>query len=504
MDNFIIAVDIGTQGTKAILFDTDLNIIASAFEGSRLIRPKPGVVWQEADDILSSCVNTLKSLSKQAGEKAKKVCAIGIDSQMAGIMGVAKDGLAATYYDSWLDTRCEPQMKAMREKAGQKVTAITGGPITYTHGPKILWWKENEPQIYYNIAKFVLPHAYVVGRLASLNADSFYFDYTCIQYSGFGDNKNLCWSDELLYLFGIDKNKLPRIVSPYEVVGRLNEEFAKLTCLPSGIPIIAGGGDTASSIFGSGIFDPGTLYDCAGTASVMCSVTDKYIPDTDTETLTMMRSPIDGYWFPLAYINGGGLCLRWVRDNFTGSPNVSYSVLEKECESIPPGSEGLIFIPHFAGRVLPNNPYIRGSFAGLDWKHTRAHLFRASMEGIAYEYHYYLSVLKSLYPNCNFSKMYAAGGGAKSALFNKIKADVLGVSVLPFEMSDAALVGSAVLAGLGTGLYDDYRVPIGNSMKISSEIKPDPDNTTAYEPYTKDYLKLIDTLTPYYANTMLQ
>lgn len=491
----ILAMDIGTQGTKTILFDQEMRILATAFEASRLIQPSPGTVWQEAEDLYGAAVRTIREILAQPGVRPRDIAAISVDSQMAGIMGVSNSGEAVTYYDSWLDARCAPYMKTMREKAGRRVTEITGGPVTYTHGPKILWWKHEHPEVFAKIDKFVLPHGYVVGRMANLTGDDIYFDYTCLQYSGFGDNAHKAWSGELLELFDVPRKKFPRIVSPFEVVGGTSEAFAADTGLPTGIPIVAGGGDTSCSIFGSGLFDKDLLLDIAGTASVMCSVVDAFVPDTAYETLTMMRSPVDGLWYPLAYINGGGLCLKWLRDNITHG---SYEALDAGCGAIPPGSDGLLFIPHFAGRVLPNNPDVKGSFVGLDWKHTDCHLFHAVMEGIAYEYRYYLEVLKKLYPQSKFETMYAAGGGAKSRIFNQIKADVLGVRTIPFTMSESALAGSAVIGGVGVGLFDGYRAPIQRVMQGGEPLHPDPAKHAAYAPFAEAYLQVIDALTPIY------
>jgi xylulokinase len=499
MTHTILAIDIGTQMIKASLFDTDMRIIASAFEPSNLIQPSPGVVWQEADDLYGACVRTVREVLAQPGVDPKAISAIGVASQMAGIMGVADSGEAVTYYDSWLDTRCEPYMKRMRAHAGRKVTEITGGPITYTHGPKVLWWKHEYPEVYRKIGKFVLPHAYVVGRMAGLTGDAFYFDYTCLQYSGFGDNLSKTWSDELLSLFGVEREKFPRIISPFDVVGHVTAAFARETGLLSGIPVVAGGGDTACSIFGSGLFEPGLLFDIAGTASVMCSVVDHFIPDTEFETLTMMRSPVDGFWFPLAYINGGGMCLKWFRDQIA---HTTYEALEADCPRIPPGSEGLLFVPHFAGRVLPNNPHVKGSFLGLDWKHTDAHLFRAIMEGIAYEYRYYLSALQTLYPQRRFHTLHTAGGGSKSTIFNQIKADVLGVNIKPVAISEAGLAGTAVIAGAGVNLFTDYQEPIRKAMAGDEPLMPDAARHAAYTPYAAAYLKAIEALTPLYRDFM--
>jgi xylulokinase len=311
VSSYVIGIDIGTQGTKAALFNEEMELVTTAFEESRLISPKPGTVWQEPDDLYMSCARTIKELLEKSGISSADVAVIGIDGQMAGIMGIDERGQASTYFDSWLDTRCGGQMKEMRRHAGKRIIELSGGPVSYVHGPKILWWKQEHPEAYKNTAKFVLPQAYVVGRMTGLSGEEAYFDYTHLHFSSLADNANKKWSDELLEAFDIDKSKMARIVSPFDVMGKVTAEFAAISGLTEGVPVVAGCGDTAASTFGSGMFERGMILDCAGTASVLCSVVDSFVPDTEHETLTMMRSPVDGLFLPLAYINGGGMCIRW-------------------------------------------------------------------------------------------------------------------------------------------------------------------------------------------------
>lgn len=495
---YLIGIDIGTQGTKGKLFDENMQEISEAFENSCLISPKPGITWQNPDDILGSVLRVIKAMVEKSGVDISDICGVGIDSQMAGIMGIDSEGEAVTIYDSWLDTRCERYVEQMRQTAGREITNITGGPVTYTHGPKILWWKNEQPDTYKRIAKFVLPHAFVVGKITGKRAGEAYLDYTCIQYSGFGDNKNKTWSKELLSEFGVNESRMPQIVSPFKIVGTLSKEFAERCGLLEGTPVTAGAGDTAASIFGAGMFESSRILDCAGTASVLCCVTDSYVPDVNHQTLTMMRSPVDGYWFPMAYINGGGLCLRWFRDEFTGEKPCSYDELEKEAAMIKQGSEGLLFLPHFAGRVLPNNPYLRGSFVGLNWSHKRGHLYRAVMESVSYEYSCYMKIIKELYPNRAFDTAYAIGGGAKSNLFLKIKADVIGADMIPLKTADTALIGSAVIAGVGCGIFDDYRAVLRKTQGRKEKVEWDLSNHEIYSKYAQAYEKMIDGLTAIY------
>ena len=495
---YLIGIDIGTQGTKGQLFDTDLNALATAFEDSKLVQPEPGTTWQEADDIYGSVIRVIKALAEQSLCKGTDVAAIGIDSQMAGIMGIDKDGEASTYYDSWLDTRCREYVKLVKERAEERFIALTGSPVSFTHGPKMLWWKHEHPDAYHKTAAFVLPHAYVVGKICGIPGTEATFDWTHLQYSGFADNRNKTWSAELVETFDMAQEKLARIVSPFEIVGKTSAAFAAQTGLAAGIPVAAGAGDTAASVLGAGLFEDDQILDCAGTASVLCCAVDSYSPDVKHKTMMMMRSPEDGRYFPLTYINGGGLTVRWFRDNFTGNPPRSYRDIEAECAALPPGSEGITFIPHFAGRVFPSNPNLKGSFTGLDLKHGPAHLFRSIMEGIACEYAYYLSVLKDLYPNSSFKRMTAIGGGASSELFVQIKADVLGVEAIRTEVGDTALVGSAAIAGYGAGVLDDYRAAIRKTIRNKPPVHSDPERHGQYKPVVQKYLAAIAALSGLY------
>lgn len=480
--NYLIGVDIGTQGTKAILYDLKGNVLGSSFEASHLISPKAGEVYQEADEIFSSVINTVKLAVESSGVNAADICALGMDSQMAGVMGIGRDFEAVTYYDSWLDTKCGKYITHIKSLANTKSVELNGAPVTYTHGPKILWWQKEQPEIYKRIEKFVLPHVYVGGRLCGLKAQDAVIDYTCIHFSGYADNLKKEWSDELLNIFGVQKEKLPDIAEPWKIIGGMKREYAAACGLKAGLPIVAGCGDSAATCLGAGIVKPGQVFDVAGTASILSCCVDTYKPDTKHEALMQMRSVVDGLWMPLAYINGGGLCLKWYKDSIIGVDSaVDYQVLEREAAGIQPGSEGLIFVPHFAGRVCPNDPNVRGSFIGLNWAHQRGHLFRSIMEGIAYEYKFYLNVLKDIGIDTQIEKVFVMGGGAKSMLFNQIKADVLGLPYVPLKNVDTAPLGSAIVAGYGIGVYDNIVKTAESFMNPGDEIA---NNRACFESYT--------------------
>ena len=493
--NYLIGVDIGTQGTKTILYDEEGRVLGSSFEASNLISPKMGEVYQEADEIFSSVINTIRDAVTKSGVNAAQIKALGMDSQMAGVMGIGKDFEAVTYYDSWLDTKCGKYITEIKRLANQRSVELNGAPVTYTHGPKVLWWKHEQPEVYKQIEKFVMPHVYVGGRLCGLKSDEAVIDHTCIHFSGFADNLNKVWSEELLNTFGVARDKLPDIVDPWKIVGGLKKEYADACGLTEGLPVVAGCGDSAATCLGAGIVKPGQVFDVAGTASILSCCVDTFKPDVKHEALMLMRSVIDGLWMPLAYINGGGLCLKWYKDSITGAGcAVDYETLEREAEQLAPGSEGLIFIPHFAGRVCPNDPDIRGSFIGLNFAHKRGHLYRAIMEGIAYEYQFYLSVLKDIGIDTKIEKVFGMGGGAKSALFNQIKADVLGLPYVPLQNVDTAPLGSAIVAGYAIGVYDNIAKTAEGFKKPGTEILSNPKRGESYNPYSQAYLESFSAL----------
>jgi xylulokinase len=494
-ENYLIGIDIGTQGTKTTLFSADGRRIADAFEQSNLISPSPGIVEQEPDEIYSSVLNTIKEVMQKSGADPGAVLGIGMDGQMAGILGIDGDWNAVTPYDSWLDTRCEKYIRKIKAEAEELAISITGCPVTYAHGPKVLWWKHERPEAYGRISKFIMATTYVAGRLAGLKASQAYIDHTHLHFSGFGDVKRNCWSDELIERFGVDREKLPDIVEPTKVIGRVTGEAAAECGLKEGIPVVAGCGDQSATSLGAGVTKKGISFDVAGTASVFSCCVDSFNPDVRHKTLLYARSVIPGLWIPMAYINGGGLCIRWFRENLTGSGKpASYQELDAEASKLPPGSEGLLFLPHFGGRVCPNNPDVRGTWIGLNWAHGRGHMYRAVLEGIAYEYAVYLKILKELVGEVSISEVLAIGGGARSKVFNSIKADVLGIPYTTMSNTDTATFGSAIVAGCGTNVYNDFEQPLKMQNSLLDRIPADKGRHIEYGRYIEIYEKLFGAL----------
>jgi xylulokinase len=459
---YLIGVDIGTMGTKAGLYDESGHLVADAFEESRLLYPAPGAVEQLPDDLYGAALRTIKACIDKSGIEPHRIAGLAFDGQMAGVCSIGPDWEATTVYDSWLDTRCAPYIEQLKRLQGEIIRSA-GGPPSFSHGAKMLYWKNEHPEVYRRIAKFLMPSAYVAGRMAALRADQAFIDRTFLPFSNFADTRHGRWNQELLREFGLDDAKLPRIVDPTEIIGRVSGQAAALTGLVEGTPIAAGCGDATANVLGAGIVEPGMVFDVAGTASIFSIVLDRYVTDERDGMLFTCPHVIPGLYFAMAYINGGGLNLRWFRDEFSqlekaiceADDESVYQRLGRMAEKAPPGSEKLLFLPHLGGRVCPNNGNMRGAFVGLNWIHKKSHLYRAIMEGVGYEYRAYLKGVEALMPGFGASQIIGIGGGARSQVFKQIKADILGVPYRTLDREEFGTLGSALVAGKAVGLFDD-------------------------------------------------
>lgn len=500
MPQYFIGVDIGTAGTKATIVDEDGRQLATAYEESRLYYPRVGWVEQEPEDFYSSTVNTVREIIKKSGVNPGDVAAIAFSGQMAGILAIDKNWSPVIPYDSWLDIRCKNYIDMLSEKYADLLISITGAPPTVDHLPKMIWWKRERPEVFERIYKFTVPSIYVAGKIAGLSGNDAFYDYTYVTFTGLFDIRKMDWSEELSQTFDLPLEKLPRVVKPWDVVGEITAEEAKRLGLVKGVPVVAGAGDAMACSFGAGLTRPGICIDIAGTASAFYVSINKIVPDTKFKTLLHLKSVVPELWNIGAYINGGGLCLRWFRDELAKEVKKiaaesgvdPYKLLDEEASKIPEGSEGLLFIPHLGGRAYPYNPKIRGLWMGFTWKHTAVHLFRSILESIAYEYHHYLRILRELLEGVEIREVRGIGGGSKSLIWNQIKADILGVPYVLLNREEYAALALAVLGGYAVGAFKDYIKTIEEWVKPIKRIEPRSEVHERYRKYSGFYEKLLE------------
>lgn len=475
---YVIGVDVGTQGTKAALFRTDGTLMGEGFASSKLHRPEPGVVEEDPEDQVTAACEAISSCVETSGITPREVAAISVDGQMAGILAVGKDGTHVTPYDSWLDTRCGPYIERMEAEAGDAIVEKSGMAPSFNHGPKVLWWKNERPSQFDRIRAFVQPGSYVAMRLGELSGEDAYIDKTYLHFSGFADNLNNTWDEGLCAQFGVPRDKLPHIRDSHEIVGELSRNMAHRCALTSGVKIVAGCGDTAASFLSSGGTSPGLCLDVAGTASVFAATTTEFRPDLRQRTLAASQSAVPGLWNLFAYVNGGGMNLEWFRNDLLGSlgkecqASLGFAELERLAEKVGPESFFPIFVPHLAGRVTPADPTIRGAWVGLEWAHDAGHLYRALLEAVALEYGVYKEALQQLYPGFEASELRITGGGEQSVLWNEIKATTLQLPVQQVVGSKGAPMGAAMVAAYAVGLFESYEGAAGEWLKFGDRHEP--------------------------------
>lgn len=360
----LIGVDVGTTSVRAGVVNLAGEFLGVESESLNLISHGKDHIEQDPDEMLAAAVRVIHRVLGKTKVESKSILGISFDGQMAGVMAVDQSFRPVAPYDSWLDTRCAPYVELMRERSGSEVLVSTGSYPSINHGPKMLWWKEEQPGLFKRIFKFIQPAAYVAGRLANLKGEDAFIDYTYLHFSGFAETEKGKWNADLTRFFSFPLEKLPRIVSPMERVGSVAGEFADRTGLQEGTPIIAGCGDTIASMTGAGVIEPGRAFDVAGTASVFSICVDSFKPDTSAHTLMTSRSVFPGAYYAYAYINGGGCA--WI-----GSEKTSRSMKTKSRRSIirPKAYlQGLwvfSFFPTWRAGFARGTPSIEASGRGL-------------------------------------------------------------------------------------------------------------------------------------------
>jgi xylulokinase len=491
MSELLVGVDLGTTGTKAALYSPDGEALAESTAETPLRWRGPGEVDQDPEDFYAAALRAIRDCVEQAG--SADVAAIGVTGQMAGVLGIDGEWRPATPYDSWLDLRCGPDVEALDAELGARLVELSGCPAMVNHGPKMRWWRREQPDAFDAVAKWVVPSGYVAGRLAGLGAEDAFMDHTYLHFTGVADARAGDWSEELAGAVGVPLDRLPRIVEPATVVGGLRDEAARESGLVEGTPVAAGLGDTAAGVLGAGVVAPGQLLDVAGTAAVLSASGTEFVPDVEHRTLIVMHGAVEGQWVSLAYLSAGDL-LAWVGETLWEGEAPGFDELAEVARAAPAGSDGLIFVPHVDGRLLPSQPQMRGAWAGLTRHHSRPHLVRSVLEGVAYEYAEYLRVLRELHPELDLREVRVVGGGARSDTWNAIKASVLGVPYARLARGEFSCWGAALVAGRSVGLFDDLAEAAAGATSVETRFEPVAEEHETYSPQAARYARLLEAL----------
>ena len=508
--DYLIGVDLGTSVVKAGLYAAGGTLVAAATRPVPLRQPAPGVAEQDGEEFAAAAAATIGEVMSRSQAAPAQVAGIACAGQMGGAMAVDHRFEPLTpWYPSGLDGRYLPHQRQLAERSGARLIELCGDlPIT---APRMLWWRQEAPERYRRIAKVVTLAGYVAGRMAGLAAEQAFVDPSYLTWIGLNDTARHRWSPELAEATGLGPaglSKLPRIVPATEVVGHLSRQAAAACGLAAGVPVVAGAGDQAAGFLGAGMVDEGQLIDVAGTFPVFGICLRDYFADPDTRMLKPIASPLGaGRWYSMIYINGGGLTHRWFADQFAApAPDSAHAAgsgafeqLDAAAAELPPGADGLLCVPHLLGRACPNEPDTRGAWIGFTWTHRRPHFYRALLESVAYEYALACQAVRAARPDLPLGVVRVIGGGAASALWNRIKADVLGLPYTRLALQDAATLGSALLAGNAAGIFPDLAAAARRIAQPDGRTLPDAAAHERYRPCVAAYRKALRRLDGVYA-----
>ncbi|GGO39165.1 xylulokinase [Deinococcus humi] len=476
----MLCLDLGTSVIKAGVLDAGGTVLALATTPTPMHQPAPGVAEQKADGIYAGALRVLREVMEQVPQRS--IAALSVSGQMGGVMALDAAGEALSpWFPSTLDRRYQADLEqvwnAEQDWLPQRIGAR---PIS---APRLRWWKREQPEMARRIAKLSTLASYVVGRLSAQTAEAAFIDSTYLTWFGVAHTAQRDWDAELLAAFGVSPDQVPRIVAANDVVGHLSGAAADQIGLRAGVPIFAGVGDSAAGFLGAGLSDPAIALDIAGSYSVFTQYSRGY-PADPSLTLQPIASPLGpDDWYALMYINGSGLTHRWFVDEFGGG---DYAALDARASLVPP-NRGLYFSPHALGRACPDTPALQGGWHGLTLAHRPAHLHRALLEAVAYEFSGAVRQLGTLSARPPLQQVRVMGGGAVSTLWNGIKADVLNVPYLTLTGTEVTLRGLALVAAQGLGLHHDLRAASTTGAQTENVATPNPERHREYAVLETEY-----------------
>jgi xylulokinase len=485
----LLGLDISTTGAKALLIDEQGNVVASATTEYPHSTPHP--LWSEqapADWWNASCTSIRNAL-QQAGCKREEITCVGLTGQMHGLVILDKSGQVLRPAILWNDQRTEVQCSEITAKAGglSRLVELTGNAVLpgFT-APKILWVRQNEPQLFECVAHILLPKDYVRYRLTG----EFATEVSDASGTSLFDVSRRCWSEPMLRTLDIPSDWLPACSESPVISGQVNAIAAQATGLKVGTPVVGGGGDQAAQAVGSGIVTRGIISVTSGTSGVVFAHADTFVAEAQGRLHAFCHA-VPGKWHLMGVMLSAGGSFRWLRDNL-GEPERStalltgedpYKVLTREAGRAPVGSEGLIFLPYLTGERTPYpDPHARGAFIGLTVRHTKSHVVRSVLEGVSFGLLDSLELIRGL--GVPIQQVRASGGGARSSLWRQIQADVFDTELTVVNVTEGAAYGAALLAGVGARIYSSVEEAVARTVKVTNRTIPIPENVRQYRtPY---------------------
>lgn len=479
MTTKLLGIDVGTGGTRAVLIDETGRVISSATnEHAPISAPQLGWAEQHPHDWWRATCIAVKECLERTNTRSDDIAAIGLTGQMHGMILLDAVGEVLRPAIIWCDQRTEEQSRAITAKIGApRLIELTANPaLTNFTLTKIWWVQHHEPEIWSRVRTILLPKDYVRFKLTGARA----IDVADASGTLLLDVVNRRWSKEMMEASGVRADQLPAVLESPEISGRISKDGANATGLREGTPVVAGAGDQAAGAVGIGIVRPGAVSATIGTSGVVFAATSAPTLDPKGRIHTFCHA-VPGRWHVMGVTQAGGYSLHWFRDQLCdavsygkghGSNSVSYDQLTAEAAKTSPGADGLLWLPYLMGERTPHlDPDARAALVGLTAQHTRGHVVRAILEGVAFSLRDTLTIFDEL--NLPVQSMRVGGGGARSPLWRQIQADVYGIPVEVLEAEEGAAYGAALLAGVGAGVWPTVDAACDRTVRTAQRISPD-------------------------------
>jgi xylulokinase len=484
-----LGIDISTTGAKALLINNKGVVISSTTSPLTLDTPRPLWSEQNPEDWWEGIKVSIAEALDKAGVPGSAVEGVGLTGQMHGL--VLLDDAAEVLRPAilWNDQRTGEQCDEIRARIGkERLIQITGNDaLTGFTAPKILWVKKNEPEVFDKAMHILLPKDYVRHKLTG----GFAMDRAGGAGTILFDLKKRTWSEEILRALEIPSDLLPPTFEGTEITGRISPEAASQTGLVEGTPVAGGGGDQAAQAVGVGAVASGIIALTLGTSGVVFAPTEQPLIEPQGRLHAFCHAVPDMWHFMGVMLSAAG-SLQWHHD--TLAPEMGFDELVAEAEGIPPGSEGLLFLPYLTGERTPYpDPFARAAWIGLTVRHTRAHMTRAVLEGVAFGLKDSFTLIQEAGLGA-LRQVRLSGGGAKSPLWRQILADVLGVELVTVNTTEGAAFGAALLAGVAVGIWEDVPTACETTIHVTGRTAPQADRGVIYGEYYGRYRSLYPAL----------
>jgi len=484
MNTHLLGIDIGTSACKAALFCTNGTIVAQSTVEYPVNYPRAGWAEQDPQTWWNAVCIAIKEITTQ--NPTAEIAGVGIAGQSWSAIPISAAGEVLCPTPIWMDTRAAEICNNLRASIGEDaIFNICGNPLQPTYSlPKVLWYKENLPDVYAKADKILQSNSYIAYCLTGeITQDiSQGYGFQCFNvHTG-------QWDDALCAEMGLRRSLLPNIVNSHEIIGKITAQAAAACGLREGTPVVAGGLDAACGTLGAGVLEDGQTQEQGGQAGGMSICMEKSLADP---RLILGFHVVPERWLLQGGTVGGGGILRWLNAIV---PN-SFEEMDRLASEVAAGSDGLIFLPYMAGERSPIwNADAKGVFFGLDYGKTQGHMMRASLEGVAFSLKHNLAVAQQA--GANVERLQAMGGAANSHLWTQIKSDITGKPIDVPASDTATTWGAAMLAGVATGVYESFQTAVKQTVKLRRSHTPNAANNHIYNEAFEKYLSLYKNLQP--------